>query len=259
MAMAGALSATFACSYPTGDTPYPGQCARMLPVASVPAPNATGVPTDVVFRITFNDYPDPDTVRSDSILLTTGFFWVPGTYGVDLIGKAAVVRPIRPLSADLGYTLHLRPALASLAGCPGPTEEIVFLTGAGPSGDPAPETPPFAAVQAIFDAKCGGGGCHLAPEDAGGGCLAPAAAGLSLCAADAWDALVSVPASQTDELRLVQPGDSARSYLLRKLLPATADGGRLPRVYGQREPPGAPLPEDQLWFVVAWIDGGAPR
>jgi hypothetical protein len=239
--VAGALFSTFACSYPTDDTPYPGQCARMLPVASVPVPNATGVPTDVVFRITFNDYPDPDTVRSDSILLTTGFFWVPGTYGVDLIGKAAVVRPIRDLSPDLGYSLHLRPALASLAGCPGPTEEIEFLTGAGPSGDPPPETPPFAAVQAIFDARCGGG-CHLAQDDGGGGCLAPsaAAAGLSLCAADAWDALVSAPSRQTDELRLVQSGESARSYLLRKLLPATADGGRLPRVFGQREPPGPP-------------------
>ena len=253
--MAGALSATFACSYPTSDSPYPGQCARMLPVASVPVPNATGVPTDVVFRITFNDYPDPDSVRSDSILLTTGFFWVPGTYGVDLIGKAALVRPIRPLSADLGYALHLRPALASLAGCPGPTEEIEFVTGAGPAGDPPSETPPFTAVQSIFEARCGGG-CHLAPD---GGCLGPPAAGLSLCAADAWNALVSVPSTQTAELRLVQPGESARSYLLRKLLPATADGGRLPRVFGQREPPGPPLPEDQLRLIAAWIDGGAPR
>ena len=56
-----------------------------------------------------------------------------------------------------------------------------------------------------------------------------------------------------------QPGDSARSYLLRKLLPATTDSGRIPGVYGQREPPGAPLPEDQLRLIAAWIDGGAPR
>jgi hypothetical protein len=230
----------------------------LLPVASVPSPNAVGVPTDVTFRVTFNDYPDPDSVRSDSILLTVGFFWVPGTYGVDLIGKAAVVRPIRPLSPDLGYTLHLRPALASLSGCPGPNEEIEFLTGAGPAGEPPPETPPFAAVQAIFAAKCAGG-CHLADDDAGGGCVTPAAAGLSLCAADAWDALIGVRSRQTDQLQLVQPADSARSYLLRKLLPASAEGARLPGVYGQREPPGEPLPEDQLRLIAAWIDGGAPR
>ena len=257
MVAAGALSATFGCSYPTSESPYSGACARLLPVASVPAPNAVGVPTDVVFRITFNDYPDPDTVRSDSILLTTGFFWVPGTYGVDLIGKAAVVRPIRPLSPDLGYSIHLRPALASLSGCPGPTEEIEFLTGAGPTGDPPPETPPFAAVQAIFDTTCGNG-CHL-DLAAPGGCVATAAAGLSLCAGDAWDALIGVRSRQTDQLQLVQPGDSARSYLLRKLLPATTDSGRLPGVYGQREPPGAPLPEDQLRLIAAWIDGGARR
>jgi hypothetical protein len=253
----GALSSNLACSYPTGDTPYPGQCVPLHVVASVPAPNAVGVPTDVVFRITFNDYPDPDTVRSDSILLTVGFFWVPGTYGVDLIGKAAVVRPIRALSPDLGYSLHLRPALASLSGCPGPTEEIEFLTGAGPAGDPPPETPPFADVQAIFDLKCGTG-CHL-DTGAPGGCVAQPAAGLSLCAGDAWAALVGVPSRQTDKLQLVQAGDSARSYLLRKLLPATTDSGRLPGVYGQREPPGAPLPEDQLRLIAAWIDGGAPR
>jgi len=229
-----------------------------MPVATVPSPNAVGVPTNVVFRITFNDYPDPDTVRSNSILLTTGFFWVPGTYGVDLIGKAAVVRPIRWLSPDLGYSLHLRPALTSLSGCHGPNEEIEFITGPGPADDPAPATPPFTEVQAIFAARCAGG-CHLGADDAGGGCLTTPAAGLSLCAAEAGNALVGVPSHQTDQLDLVQPGDSARSYLLRKLLPATSNDGRLPGVYGQREPPGEPLPEDQLRLIAAWIDGGALR
>ena len=91
------------------------------------------------------------------------------------------------------------------------------------------------------------GGCHLDDDDgADGGCAGAApAAGLSLCAAEAWAALVDVPSRQTDALRLVEPGDSARSYLLRKLLPATADGGPIAGVVGQREPPGAPLPEDR--------------
>jgi hypothetical protein len=57
----------------------------------------------------------------------------------------------------------------------------------------------------------------------------------------------------------VEAGDSARSYLLRKLLPADAAGGRLPGVAGQREPPGEPLSEDQLRLIAAWIDGGALR
>ncbi|HXU01034.1 MAG TPA: Ig-like domain-containing protein [Polyangia bacterium] len=223
----------------------------------VPVPNSVAVPTDVTFRITFNDFPDPDTVRSDSLLLTTGYFWVPGSYGVDLIGKAAVMHPIRPLVPALGYSLHLRPALAALTGCPGWTEDIEFVTADGPAGAPPPETPPFADVQAIFQARCGGG-CHLTDDD-DGGCLTPAVAGLSLCARDSWDQLVSVPSRQNDSLRLVEPGDSARSYLLRKLLPSTATGGPITGVAGQREPPGDPLPEDQLRLIASWIDGGALR
>jgi hypothetical protein len=70
---------------------------------------------------------------------------------------------------------------------------------------------------------------------------------------------VGVPARQSDKLQLVEPGDSARSYLLRKLLPATTPDGRLPGVPGQREPPGEPLSEDQLRMIAAWIDGGALR
>ena len=43
------------------------------------------------------------------------------------------------------------------------------------------------------------------------------------------------------------------------LSPANAAGGPIPGVYGQREPPGEPLPEDQLRRIAAWIDGGALR
>ncbi|HEY7375400.1 MAG TPA: hypothetical protein VIF57_24795 [Polyangia bacterium] len=250
------------CSYPTGQSPYPGECAPLHPLVFVPRPNMVAVPTDVEFRITFDDYPDPDTVRSDSLLLTTGYFWVPGNYGVDLIGKAAVMRPIRGLSGQIGYGLHLRPALGSLAGCPGTSQDLQFMTGSGPAGGapPAP-TPSFATdVQPILDSRCAGGGCHLAVDDAGTtACSDAPAAQLSLCAADAWDALVGKPALQSDKLRRVQAGDSARSYLLRKLLPAKDTGGPIAGVYGQREPPGEPLPEDQLRLIAAWIDGGALR
>jgi hypothetical protein len=248
-----------ACSYPTDDTPYPGACTKMHPVTFVPLRGSVAVPTDIVIRVVFDDYPDPDTVRSSSLLLTTGYFWVPGTYGVDLIGKAAVLRPIGDLSPELGYGLHLRPSLRSLGGCPGTITDIDFITGEGPARVPEQETPPFASVQEIFGASCGGGRCHLATRDSGGGCLAAPAAGLSLCAADAWDQLVGVRSSQDNQIRLVEQGDSARSYLLRKLLPASHTNGPITGVYGQREPPGAPLPEDQLRLIAAWIDGGALR
>ena len=217
------------------------------------------VPTDVTFRLTFDDYPDPDTVRSNSILLTSGFFWVPGSYGVDLIEKTAVMRPISGLAGGLGYSLHLRPALSSLSGCPGTSEDIEFITGAGPAGDTPKPAAAFDSVQRIFTTHCAGGGCHLAAGNEGDGCLAAPAAGLSLCAPESWDQLVAVPSRQDDRLQLVEAGDSARSYLLRKLLPATPSGGPITGVYGQREPPGEPLPKDQLQAIASWIDGGALR
>src|SRR6185295_15759961 len=138
---------TAACSYPTGETPYPGECVPLHLIGSFPLPNAVAVPTDVTFRLTFDDYPDPDTVRSDSILLTSGFFWVPGSYGVDLIEKTAVMRPISGLAGGLGYSLHLRPALSSLSGCPGTSEDIEFITGAGPAGGTPKPAAPFDSVQ----------------------------------------------------------------------------------------------------------------
>jgi hypothetical protein len=250
-----------ACSYPSGEGPDPGACVPLHLIGSVPLPNGVAVPTDVTFRLTFDDYPDPDTVRSDSILLTSGFFWVPGSYGVDLIEKTAVMHPIHALSPALGYSLHLRPALSSLSGCPGTSEEIEFITGDGPAGAPAQPPAAFDSVQRIFTARCAGGGCHLAGGEEGGGCLATPAAGLSLCAPEAWDQLVAVPSRQDNRLQRVEAGDSARSYLLRKLLPADppADLGPIPGVYGQREPPGDPLPKDQLRAIASWIDGGAMR
>jgi hypothetical protein len=249
------------CSYTTDETPYPGACTPMFPIAWTPLGDSVDVPSDVVIKIRFSDYPDPDGVRSGALLLTTGFFWVPGTYGVELIDKQVTLRPWRQLVSQLGYTIHLGPAIGSLAGCPGTTAQRQFRTGDGPAGIPEPPTATMAAVQEIFDRRCGGSGCHLdatqAPAEAG--CLAAPAAGLSLCAPQAWAGLVQVPSRQTDALPLVDAGDSARSYLLRKLLPATADDGPVAGVVGQREPPGPPLPQDELRTVAAWIDSGAPR
>ena len=145
------------------------------------------------------------------------------------------------------------PAVASLAGCAGTFTQRRFTTGDGPANLPAPPVPAFADVQAIFTAACAGS-CHADPS---GGCLSAPAAGLSLCAGEARAALLDVPSRQVGSLALVAPLDSARSYLVRKLLPATAGGGPVPGTLGQREPPGPPLPPDQIETITAWIDGGA--
>jgi hypothetical protein len=253
-----ALAASPSCSRPTETGPYPGgACATLIPTVWDPASNSVGAPTDTTIRITFNDYPDPDSVNSDSLLLTTGFFWVPGIYGVDLLNKTAFLRPWRALSPNLSYTVHLAPAMHSLTGCPAPNTTREFRTGSGPSGASPPPVPAFADIQNLFDTRCGSGGCHLDASAPGDGCLAAPAAGLSLCAGHSWNALVGVPSQQESDLLRVDPGRSARSYLLRKLIPAPPDDGPLPTVLGQREPPGAPLDPALIEAVAAWIDGGA--
>jgi hypothetical protein len=257
MVVAAALAAGAGCSRPTDTSPYPGACSTLTPTVWVPASNSTGVPTDTTVRVTFDDYPDPDSVGSNTLLLTTGFFWVPGIYGVDLLNKTAILRPWRALSPNLSYTLHLAPALHSLSGCPAPDTTREFRTGDGPSGASPPAVPAFADIQKIFDTRCGSGGCHLDASAAGDGCLATPAAGLSLCASQSWEALVGVTSQQESDLLRVTPGDSGRSYLLRKLIPAPPDDGPMPTVLGQREPPGAPLDPDLIEAVAAWIDGGA--
>jgi Bacterial Ig-like domain len=225
----------------------------MYVAAWSPPGNAVGVPTDVVIAVTFSDYPDPDTVGEPSMLLTTGVFRLPESYRVDLADKAVTMTPSGSLNSNLGYTVTVTPNVASLAGCSGPGGERQFTTGGGPASPPSLPVPALAEVQAIFSAQCAGG-CHA---DASGGCLAAPFGGLSLCAAEARDALLDVPSREVSALALVAPLDSARSYLVRKLLPATAGGGPIPGTLGQREPPGAPLPAEQIRTIAAWIDGGA--
>jgi hypothetical protein len=218
-----------------------------------PAPNQIDVPTDLTVDLTFSDYPDPDTVGEPTMVLTTGVYRVPEIYRVDLARKAVTMSPGGQLNTQLGYTVSVSPGVASLAGCTGTFTQRSFTTGDGPANPPAPTVPAFADVEAIFTAACAGT-CHADPS---GGCLSAPAAGLSLCAAEARRALLGVPSRQVGSLALVAPLDSARSYLVRKLLPATEGGGPVPGTLGQREPPGPPLPPDQLETITAWIDGGA--
>jgi hypothetical protein len=260
LAIATATAAS-GCSTPTDRTPYPGACWPLEPVQWTPAGSSVGVPTDTVVRVRFDDYPDPDTVGSDSLVLTTGFYWVPATHKVDLIEKTVIIRPWAQLSSNLGYTIHLQPTLHSLQGC-ATTETIrSFRTGDSPSGgEPAPVIPPFTDVQAIFDQRCGTG-CHLGSRasEVDHSCVAKPAAGLSLCARDAFDALVDVPSRAQSDLPLVDPGNAARSVLFRKLISATPGGAPPPPTIGHRDPPGMALERPQIDAIAAWIDGGAMR
>jgi hypothetical protein len=248
-----AVAAAAACSYPTAETPYPGVCAPMHPTRWAPFEGALGVPTDLTVQVFFSDYPDPETVSESSVLLTTGVYRVPENYRVDLANKAVKMKPDGPLNTNLGYTVSVQKGVTSLAGCSGPFAEVQFTTGDGPANVPPPPVPAFADIQAIFTASCAGG-CHADPS---GACLPAPFAGLSLCAGQARASLIDVPSREVSSLALVAPLDSAQSYLLRKILPATTGGGPIPGTLGELEPPTGPLDPAQIQAIAAWIDGGA--
>jgi len=84
-------------SYPTDVTPYPGLCPKMYVADWSPPEGALDVPVDVTIKVTFSDYPDPDTVGEPSMLLTTGVYRLPETYRVDLAQKAVTMKPIGQL------------------------------------------------------------------------------------------------------------------------------------------------------------------
>lgn len=216
-------------------------------------------PIDSEIRVVFSDYPDPDSLGGGDFLLTTGVFYYTGTYAVDLAARAVIFRPAALLRANLGYSVSFSPPLRSLSGCPTTMEQRSFRTGDSRGGVDRPGPVAFPAVQPILAARCAGSTCHRQTESEGGGCLTSPAEGLSLCDADAFDALVGVPSREVDGLLLVVANDSARSYLFRKLLSAGLGGGPIPTVLGHRDPPGEPLPDEELATVQRWIDSGAGR
>ncbi|HEY2902167.1 MAG TPA: Ig-like domain-containing protein [Polyangia bacterium] len=251
-----------ACSQPTDVQPFVGQCAPFQVVTFRPADDARDVPINTPIDLIFSDYPDPDSVGRAGLLLTTGVYWHVGTYSVDLISKRVRFQTAGALRPFLSYTVNVSSAIRSLQGCATTNQQRTFETGDGTAGG-SDLTPPtaLADVLPLFARSCGGSGCHRQSDDDGGGCLDNPAAGLSLCDADAFGALVGVPAREVSSLLRVQPNDSSHSFLLRKLLPgSTGDGAAappIPTTPGHRDPPGDVLPPDDLRLVANWIDSGA--
>jgi hypothetical protein len=252
-----AWAAGTGCSEPTNAQPYAGSCEPMRALEWTPRAAETNVPRDTTIRVRFGQYPDPDTVDLGGIIVTTGPFYHPGTIRTDLVDKTITYAPAGGWRADLGYNINIRAGLVSLQGCVAVPEAQSFRTAvAAPPAAPTPPPTAYAAVQPIFAARCGGAGCHRAPVAEGGGCLAAPAAGLSLCDAEVMTALVGVPSRQVSSLNLVEPRDSSRSYLLRKLLPGATPDVPAPTTLGHRDPPGDPLSTDDLHLVAQWIDDG---
>jgi hypothetical protein len=252
------LAATVGCSYPSAQQPAPGTCAPLTVVSSTPLDGASGLPTDGSIRLDMSDFPDPDSVRLDTVLLSSGIYTRLGGFVVDFITRSIQFAPRNPLQADLTYEVTVAPTVRSLTGCTAVSDQRTFTTGAGPADPPVPtpEVPAWRAILPIFAARCGGN-CHR-PEPDDGSCLDTPAQGLSLCDRDAYAALVSAEATELAGMKRVQRGDASRSYLIRKIVPGP-NGGPIPSTPGHRDPPDAPLADSELRAISDWINGGAPQ
>jgi hypothetical protein len=139
---------------------------------------------------------------------------------------------------------------ASGAGAPG-TGDDAGRDGSA-SEESATTSATFAEVQSIFDAHCTN--CHNP-----GALGLPRYAMLPLTADASYDALVGHAADEACGGTRVVAGDSAASYLVRKLsdTPPPCEGVRMPRAF--EVIPVGPLGTADVATIRRWIDGGALR
>jgi hypothetical protein len=130
---------------------------------------------------------------------------------------------------------------------------LLILTGCGelktPSepvggGDPIDPSATFTRVQTeIFTPTCANIGCHNPVGQQ---------SQLVLTAGQAYGNIVNVSSVEMPQLRRIQPGDPASSYLYRKITGAGITGDRMPQSL-------PPLSDAQIKLVRDWIRRGAPN
>jgi len=255
-----------ACSVERDELPREGECLPFGLAALTPADGAIDVPPDAEVVYTFTDFPEPDTANAQNFGIFSGGYYYTAHETVDLIGRRIVFKTTSSLPRGLGFTIGMSTRVTSLRGCP------IATPAAGPDGKvptsyyfsfrtvepnvdvpPTPKPPAPATLGQVLDvmtARCAG--CHLPQPEPGqsGRCSSAPAGGVSLCARDAYASIVGVTSRQVSRLAIVAPRDSARSYLLRKLLGA-------PPTTGHRGPPGREISDEELTVIQTWIEAGA--
>ncbi len=276
--LAGAVAAagcTWNSSQPlyTGSSPAP----LHLTITTDPAPDANGLATrSALVVLTFDDYPDPDSVMFGPVQLRSG----SSTFDIDLrtslVDKSIVVTPRSLLSPNNHYEVVVQPGLRALSGrVLQSTVEKTIAVGLDPGTPPKPPTVPTWIGSIKFDIGTCSPFCH-SPVGASGRMRTPTR--LLDLTGDPMDptfGLVDVPAQgelgSPQALMRVAPGDSAHSVLLRKLIggdpladshdsyPAMGvDGRRMPLPLDDTMPIPPALDDAAIRRVQAWIDGGAP-
>jgi len=132
---------------------------------------------------------------------------------------------------------------------------MVFCIGCSSDSGTEPYTAPrplpgaavlakFSAIQSnVFTTSCALSGCHIGSSPT---------AGLNLSSGQAYANLVNVPSAEMPSLKRVEPGNSAQSYLVRKLTGNQISGSRMPLV-------GQPLAQSVIDSIASWINQGAPN
>lgn len=104
----------------------------------------------------------------------------------------------------------------------------------------------FGEIEArILVPRCATSACHSGNP--------PANAPVSLDPGAGWAQMVGVPASQLPSVKLVEPGDPERSYLVLKLRGSAGLAGGT----GTIMPPDAPLDASEQAAIEGWISSGA--
>jgi hypothetical protein len=99
----------------------------------------------------------------------------------------------------------------------------------------------FSTIQKeIFDVSCALPGCHSGAD---------AAAGMDLSSGLAFNNLVNVPSTSNTNFVRVQPGNSANSFIIKRLRNTGESSGIMP--------PSGKLSENAIQLIETWINNGA--
>jgi hypothetical protein len=137
--------------------------------------------------------------------------------------------------AQAGFAAVLAACVAAVTGCSG-----------GPGSGSGPDGAPDCDVPALFQQRCGGNGCHQAPE----GDLRPAAE-LDLVSPDVAERISNKTATQGGGV-VVSPGRPEGSELWDRVQPTPMSGARMPLASLN------PLPASDLDCIRDWISGLNP-
>jgi hypothetical protein len=159
----GVAALAQACTSPL-DAPLYDAPTSPLTLAVTAVPPGAGatdrVPTNASLRITFDDFPDPDSLAYPAIVLRSG--GVPFDYAarVDLVGRAVVVTPRSPLVPQSSYELVVTRAVHALDGrAVGATNVTQISVGDSPAMLTASPPPTWKSDVAPVVSTCALG-CH---------------------------------------------------------------------------------------------------